>query len=90
MDRVEALRQELDGHAEQLLAAVDGLPHFRDASVAAFREFLELEGYLDNREPLEETRVRVELLAALAPDLRAGNCTPADVDRLLILVPAPN
>lgn len=90
MDRVEALRQELNGQAERLLAAVDALPHFRDASVAALREFLEREGYLDLREPLEEERVRVELLAALAPDLRAGHCTLADVDRLLILVPAPN
>jgi hypothetical protein len=90
MGRVEEKRQEVNGDPERLLAAVDGLPRFRDDALAALREFLEREGYLDSREPLEEARVRVELLGALAPDLRAGNCTPADVDRLLILVPAPN
>ena len=90
MERVEEKRQEVNGDAQRLIVAVDGLPRFRDDAVAAFREFLEREGYLDLREPLEEERVRVELLAALAPDLRAGHCTPADVDRLLILVPAPN
>jgi hypothetical protein len=90
MDRVEEKRQEVNGDPERLLAAVDGLPRFRDNALAAFREVLEREGYLDSCEPLEEARVRVELLAALAPDLRAGNCTPADVERLLILVPAPN
>jgi hypothetical protein len=90
MDRVEEKRQEVNGDPERLLAAVDGLPRFRDDALAAFREFLEREGYLDGRKPLEESHVRVELLAALAPDLRAGHCTPADVDRLLILVAAPN
>ena len=40
------------------------------------------------REPLDDGIVRVELLAALGPDLRAGHCTPVDVERLLALVPA--
>lgn len=87
---MEEKRQEVNGDAQRLLAAVDGLPRFRDDALAAFREFLEREGYLDGREPLEEAHVRVDLLAALAADLRAGHCTPANADRLLILVPAPN
>lgn len=61
MDRVEEKRQEVNGDPERLLAAVDGLPRFRDDALAAFREVLEREGYLDSREPLEEARIRVEL-----------------------------
>lgn len=90
MDRVETLRRELQGHPERLLAAVDALPRFRDDALASFREFLEREGYLDHREPLDDARVRAEVLAALAPELRSGHCTPADVDRLLLLVPGQN
>ncbi|HEX8395126.1 MAG TPA: hypothetical protein VF665_22455 [Longimicrobium sp.] len=82
--------QEVNGDLKRLLAAVDGLLRFRHNTLAAFREFLAHEGYPDSREPLEEARVRVEPLAALAPDLRAGHRTPADVERLLILVPAQN
>ncbi len=88
MDRVAALLPEYGGRPDRLVEEVYELPRFRADAIAAFREFLEREGYLDAREPLDETVVRVELLAALGPDLRAGHCTPVDVERLLALVPA--
>jgi hypothetical protein len=81
---VEAIRSEAGGRADRLMEEVDVLPRFRNR--AEFREFLEVEGYLDPRDPLDDERVRVNLLAALAPDVRTGRCTAADVERLLGLV----
>ena len=69
-----------------LLEEIEGLPRFRARQ--EFREFLEREGYLDGRDPLDAAAVRAELLAVLGPDLRAGVCAPPDVERLLALVPA--
>lgn len=87
MDRVDALLRECEGRPDLLLASMDDLPYFRAEAHAAFREFLEGEGYLDAREPPDDGQVRRELLAALGPELRAGHCTPADVERLLARVP---
>jgi energy-coupling factor transporter ATP-binding protein EcfA2 len=88
MDRVDVLRQGCGGRPDRLLEGVDDLRGFRSDKRTQLREFLEREGYLDAREPLGEVVVRGELLAALGPDLRAGHCTAADVERLLALVPA--
>ncbi|MDB4949572.1 MAG: hypothetical protein JWM27_2221, partial [Gemmatimonadetes bacterium] len=87
-ERAEAIRQECGGDPARLIAGVGGLSHFRADALARLREFLEREGHLDDREPLDDGRVRAELLTVLAPDLRAGHCTPGDVERLLALVPA--
>lgn len=87
MPRVDALLREGGGSADRLLAAMDDLPYFRAEARAAFREFLEREGYLDTREPPDDGQVRRELLAALGPELRDGRCSPAEVERLLARVP---
>jgi hypothetical protein len=86
MERVEALRQKCGGRADRLLEEIAALPRFR--ARLEFRAFLEREGYLDPRDPLDDAGVRAALLAALGPDLRAGVCTAPDVERLLALVPA--
>jgi hypothetical protein len=85
-ERVEEVRSESAGRADRLMEEIDVLPRFRNR--AEFREFLEQEGYLDARDPLDDGQVRGELLAALAPDIRAGRCAGADVERLLAVVPA--
>jgi energy-coupling factor transporter ATP-binding protein EcfA2 len=87
-DRVETLRADCGGRAVALLDAVEGLPRFRTDSLAAFRAFLEEDGYLDPRPPLDDAAIRGELLTAVGPDLRAGHVTSADVERLLGVVRA--
>jgi len=89
MDRVELLRHECGGRADRLLAGIDTLPRFRADARATLRDFLEREGYIDSRAPLDDARTRADILAALAPDLRAGHCTPADVERIVEMVPGP-
>ncbi|CAA9306254.1 MAG: hypothetical protein AVDCRST_MAG89-818 [uncultured Gemmatimonadetes bacterium] len=86
MDRVDALRVKHGGRTDLLVEEVDRLPRFQKR--AEFREFLEREGYLDPRDPLDDTRIRTDLLVALAPDVRAGHCTAADVERMLGMMPA--
>ena len=88
MERVEELRQQCAGRPGDLLAAVELLPRFRAEARAALRDFLEREGYIDPRDPLDEVRIRTGLLVALAPDLREGHCTTGDVERMLAMVPA--
>lgn len=90
LDRAERLRQTCEGRADRLFEGIQNLPRFRSDAAAALRDFLEREGYLDTREPLDDGRVRMELLGCLGPDLRDGHCTPGDVDHLLSLVPAMN
>ncbi|HEX8430113.1 MAG TPA: hypothetical protein VF625_02455, partial [Longimicrobium sp.] len=88
MERVETLRAECGGRADLLLAGIADLPRFRADARATLREFLGSGGYIDPRDPLDDSRIRTDLLVALAPDLRAGHCTPADVERLMAMVPA--
>jgi DNA repair exonuclease SbcCD ATPase subunit len=87
IERVEALRHECGGRADLLLAGISELPRFRADARAALRDFLERDGYIDPRDPLDDSRIRTDLLVAVAPDLRAGHCTPADIERLLAMVP---
>lgn len=86
MERVEAVRRGCGAHPEALLEGMERLPRFRSDSLEAFRDFLDREGYLDPRDPLDRPAVRAHLLAATAPDLRAGRILVADLERLLEMV----
>ena len=85
-ERIEDAYRACGGRAEALLASIAALPRFRTESVDAFREFLEREGYLDGREPLAPAALRAHLLTTMAPDLRAGGVTPAELERLADLL----
>jgi len=77
IERVAALAGELGGDARALLAALEeGLvPHFRKNTIDALRERLEEGGHLDEREPLDETALHLEALAAVESS-QANPCTP--------------
>jgi DNA repair exonuclease SbcCD ATPase subunit len=85
-ERIEQAHAQCAGRPHELLARIGALPRFRTDNVEALREFLESEGYLDGRDPLDPAAVRVRLLAAMAPELRAGIVTAMDLDRLMDLV----
>lgn len=85
-ERIEQAHADCAGRPGELLARIAALPRFRADNVEALREFLESEGYLDTRDPLDAAAIRARLLAATAADLRAGLLTVMNLDRLMDLV----
>jgi uncharacterized protein YhaN len=85
LDRVDDLSRRLGGDAKRLIAAIEEgeVKGFRTTQMAAFREFLEEEGYIDAHEPLADVEIRGRTLGSIAPELEQSVVTIADADALI-------
>ena len=85
IERVLSFCDECGGDARAL---IDGLENgsvsgFQKRKTAALREYLESEGYLDERARRTEAQIRAAMLAAIGPAVAAGDMLPADIELLL-------
>lgn len=90
MDRVDRLCRECGGSAARLIEALDEgrLARFRNDAREKLREYLDRNGYLDPREPLDAGELREGTLSAVAAEIGAGLLTVQQIDRLLSRLPA--
>jgi hypothetical protein len=88
LERVGGLVEELRGSAEALIDALrsGGVKRFPRSKIDDLEEYLEAEGYLDARDPLDEADLRVAALRALAAEIETGHLSAEDVNELLALV----
>ena len=79
--RVLELAREVGDDAKRLVDGIEAgdVKHFRKAKQAELRAWLEEEGYLDERDVLDEDGVHARALAAVAVHLAAGTLRPEDV-----------
>ena len=85
MERVWALCESCAGDARALVEGLEGggAPGFLKKKIAELREYLEREGYLDERPRRTEEQIRGAMLGALGPAVAEGELQPADVDVLV-------
>ncbi|MBI2874044.1 MAG: hypothetical protein HYY09_03060 [Firmicutes bacterium] len=88
LSRVAALVEKYGGDACEILAALElgELKGFRRQTLEGLREYLEEQGYLDPRVPLDEDGLRTSFLAEVASDLTQGRISPQHLERLLAAV----
>ena len=88
LERVGGLVEELRGSAEALIDALrsGGVKRFPRSKIDELEEYLEAEGYLDARDPLDEADLRVAALRDLAAEIETGHLSAEDVNELLALV----
>jgi hypothetical protein len=85
LDDVCALCATCGGNARALLDALEKgeVKQFRGRSREALQEFMEENGYLDPRAPLEVAVLRARVLAAVSAEIESGVLDAAGVDLLL-------
>jgi hypothetical protein len=85
LDRVCDLADELHGVAAALVEALRGgaVPRFQRTKIDQLEEYLEAEGHLDFRDPLDESALRAAALRELAAEIEAGHLAARDIDELL-------
>lgn len=85
MDRVLAFCERCGGDARALIDGLEngGVPGFQKRKTAALREYLEANGYLDERPRRTEAQLRAAMQAAIGPAVSDGDILPADIDTLL-------
>lgn len=85
MDAVVDLCRRSGGDARRVMEALEGseIRRFHAKSREAFREFLEANGHLDPRDPLDPEELRAHVLASVADEIDRGALAMGDVDRLL-------
>jgi hypothetical protein len=85
LDDVCALCAACGGNARALLDALERgeVKQFRGRSREALQEFMEENGYLDPRAPLEVAVLRAQVLAAVSAEIESGILDAAGVDLLL-------
>jgi uncharacterized protein YhaN len=83
--RVLSLCEQCHGDARAFMARLEGggVSGFQKRKMAALREYLEANGYLDERVRRTEAQLRAEMLAAIAPAVAAGDVHPLDIEVLL-------
>lgn len=82
---VDEVRERVRGDARLLLSAIEQgeLKRFNKNKLAEFREYLCARGYIDSREPLEESEIRNRVLGSVSAGLERGLLDLADVDGLI-------
>ncbi|HET7551169.1 MAG TPA: hypothetical protein VFK04_07750 [Gemmatimonadaceae bacterium] len=85
IERVQSLCERCGGDARALMEGLEagGVSGFQKRKMAALREYLEDEGYLDERARRSEAQMRAAMLAAIGPAVSAGDILPADIDVIL-------
>jgi hypothetical protein len=85
LERVCDLADELHGAAAALVEALRGgaVPRFQRTKIDQLEEYLEAEGHLDLRDPLDEPALRAAALRELAAEIEAGHLVAQDIDELL-------
>jgi hypothetical protein len=91
MDAVIDLCRRSGGDARRVMEALERneIERFRAAARERFRDFLEVNGHLDEREPVGHDELRARVLASVADDIDRGVLAMGDVDRLLERMVAP-
>jgi len=85
IERVLSLCERCGGDARALMEGLEegGVSGFQKRKMAALREYLEDNGYLDERGRRTEAQMRAAMLAAIGPAVSAGDILPSDIDVLL-------
>jgi hypothetical protein len=91
LDAVAELCGACGGDARLVLEALDRreVKGFRTTARDGLAEYLDANGYLDDREPLGAGELRARTLASVDQEIRAGLLGVADVDRILELMAGP-
>lgn len=73
------------GDAASVLSALESgeVKHFQARTREKLRDFLDEQGYLDSRDPLDAAEVRARTLASVTDEIGRGVIEVGDVDRLL-------
>lgn len=85
MERVLALCERCGGDGSALVEGLEkgGVAGFQRRKTAALREYLETNGYLDDRPRRTEAQLRASMQAAIAQSVSEGDILPSDIDTLL-------
>ncbi len=85
IERVLSLCERCGGDARALIEGLENgsVSGFQKRKTALLREYLEDNGFLDERARRTEAQLRSAMLAAIGPEVSAGNVLPSDVDSLL-------
>jgi uncharacterized protein YhaN len=85
MERVLSLCERSAGDARALVEGLENgsVPGFQKRKTAALREYLQDNGFLDERAPRTEEQLRAAMLAAIGPAVSAGDVLPSDIDVLV-------
>jgi hypothetical protein len=85
MDAVVDLCRRSGGDARRVMEALErgDIRRFQAKARETFRDFLEENGYLDERDPMDPDELRACVLASAADEIDRGVLAVDDVDRLL-------
>ena len=85
IDRVLSLCEGCGGDARALIEGLEngGVSGFQKRKTAALREYLESEGYLDERARRTESQIRAAMVAAIGPAVAEGDLLLADIELLV-------
>lgn len=85
LDEVAAAAAQCDGNGRRLLEALERreVAGLQAKKVAALRDYLEREGFLDARPTRSPSEIRAAMLGAVTDDIQADTLQSDDIDRLV-------
>jgi uncharacterized protein YhaN len=85
IERVLSFCERCGGDARALIEGLENgsVSGFQKRKTALLREYLEDNGFLDERPRRTEAQLRSAMLSAIGPEVSAGNVLPSDIDLLL-------